>query len=430
MALALSALLSGAAVSAIPSSPVDQTTVPHYFGPYPNWANSPLTVPDATVTITGDGSGAQAQANIGRDGSITGIEVTNPGHGYTNASIAISGSGTGAAASAHIVSKGTVVTLAVAKHGSGYTAPYVRFRDIPRFGRGDTGSGATATAYGVVDSLRLTNGGFGYTAPTVNFDLPNDPNGVQATGHVTKDSNGTITSIVLDNPGSGYSIAPGANIIDGTQFAPATHDPATFKEATATATLSISSATLDTFGLGYTRPPAMFIADRGGKGGTGRGATASASINSGTITSINVTNPGSGYVSPGGIRKFVDTLPGLTPAGVNDLGQYIPVAQPDQTTFSNTDYYVIAVVQHREKMHSDLPPTLMREYVQLSTSVVAGKQVALQTDLVDGTSVPTLMPDGSQAHAVDDPHYLGPMIVAREGPRSEGRVLQPPADGH
>ncbi len=37
---------------AAPLSPVDQTKVPHYFGPYPNWANSPLTQPDATVTIT------------------------------------------------------------------------------------------------------------------------------------------------------------------------------------------------------------------------------------------------------------------------------------------------------------------------------------------------------------------------------------------
>jgi len=29
-----------------PTSPVDETKVPHYFGPYPNWANSPLTLPD------------------------------------------------------------------------------------------------------------------------------------------------------------------------------------------------------------------------------------------------------------------------------------------------------------------------------------------------------------------------------------------------
>ncbi len=28
----------------------------------------------------------------------------------------------------------------------------------------------------------------------------------------------------------------------------------------------------------------------------------------------------------GGMRKFVDTLPGLNEAGANNLGQYIPVA--------------------------------------------------------------------------------------------------------
>ncbi|MHB8059719.1 MAG: multicopper oxidase domain-containing protein [Gaiellaceae bacterium] len=228
------------------------------------------------------------------------------------------------------------------------------------------------------------------------------------------DAGGTVTSLVLDNPGSGYSTAPGVRILDGTRFAPATHDPAIFKEATATATLSIDTVALKTFGLGYTRPPAMIVTDKAGRGGTGRGATVAASINDGAITAINVTHSGVGYLSPGGIRKFVDTLPGLTPAGINDLGQYLPVAQADKTTFANTDYYVIAVVQHREKMHSDLPASLVREYVQLSTSVVPGDQVQLQTDLVDGTSEPTLMPDGSQAVAVDNPHYLGPVIVAQK----------------
>ena len=46
------------AAPAAPASAVDQTKVPHYFGPYPNWANSPLTLPDATVTI--DPAGAPA----------------------------------------------------------------------------------------------------------------------------------------------------------------------------------------------------------------------------------------------------------------------------------------------------------------------------------------------------------------------------------
>ena len=412
LALALSAL-SGGASAAAPSSPVDQSKVPHYFGPYPNWANSPLASNKVTVAISGDGTGAKADATVGANGSITAITVTDPGHGYSNATVAVSGSGTGAAASPHIVSQGSLASIAVLKPGLGYKDPVVKFRNIPRPGVTYIGSGAAASAYGIVDRVRLIYGGRGYTFPTVQFDLPSDPHGVMATGHAQKDANGAITSVVIDNPGTGYSTAPGIKILDGTQFAPASHDPAIFVPAVATATLSISSVNLNTFGIGYKKPPAMIIADQAGKGGTGRGSMVAGTIEKGTINSITVTSPGSGYIT-GGIRKFVDTLPGLGPTGANDLGQYLPVAQPDKTTFPNTDYYVIAVVQHREKMHSDLPPTLLREYVQLSTGVVAGNHVALQTDRLDGTSVPTTMPDGSQAYGVDNPHYLGPVIVAQK----------------
>ncbi|CAG0990120.1 multicopper oxidase domain-containing protein [Geobacter sp.] len=139
----------------------------------------------------------------------------------------------------------------------------------------------------------------------------------------------------------------------------------------------------------------------------------------------------------GGIKKFQDGLPGLcdprvtAPAAgnctdaTNNLGQYIPLAVPDTTTFTTAngfadeaDYYVIAVVQHRERMNSSLPAqgTLLREYVQLQTPANAdapwNKKIPLMTDLPDGTSVPTLMPDGTPAIAVDNPHYLGPVIAA------------------
>ena len=70
----------------------------------------------------------------------------------------------------------------------------------------------------------------------------------------------------------------------------------------------------------------------------------------------------------GGMRKFVDTLPGLSfasasPVTGNDLGQYIPVAFADTTSFTGTatnpsaDYYEIGLVQYREQMHADLPNT-------------------------------------------------------------------------
>ena len=130
------------------------------------------------------------------------------------------------------------------------------------------------------------------------------------------------------------------------------------------------------------------------------------------------TNPGAGYLTPG-IRKFVDTLPGLTPAGANTFadgspGNYIPVAVADTTTYPGTDYYEIALVQYRQKFHSDLPATLLRGYVQLSTSVVPGAQIPLTNANLDPATAaaPALLPSGAQAIGVDQPRYLGPTIVA------------------
>ncbi|MBI3475232.1 MAG: choice-of-anchor D domain-containing protein [Acidobacteria bacterium] len=87
-----------------------------------------------------------------------------------------------------------------------------------------------------------------------------------------------------------------------------------------------------------------------------------------------------GVVLGGGIRKFVDTLPGLN--SPNNLGQQIPVAVPDKATFPGSDYYEIGLVQYTERLHSDLPPTTLRGYVQLN---------------------------GGNPN----PQYLGPLIVAQ-----------------
>jgi FtsP/CotA-like multicopper oxidase with cupredoxin domain len=88
-----------------------------------------------------------------------------------------------------------------------------------------------------------------------------------------------------------------------------------------------------------------------------------------------------------GIRKFVDSLPGLGAASANDLGQYIPVAVPDTTAYSGSDYYVIGLVEYTQKLHKDLPATKLRGYVQLNDA---------------GTVQMT------------PPSYLGPAIVAQK----------------
>ena len=111
------------------------------------------------------------------------------------------------------------------------------------------------------------------------------------------------------------------------------------------------------------------------------------------------------------LRKFVDALPGLGPTQANGLGQYIPLAVPDKTTYAGSDYYEIAVVEYKEQMHSDLPATTNRGYVQLSTANVPGLQYPLT--YLDGT--PILKGDGTPALAVDKPHYLGPAILSDSG---------------
>jgi FtsP/CotA-like multicopper oxidase with cupredoxin domain len=77
----------------------------------------------------------------------------------------------------------------------------------------------------------------------------------------------------------------------------------------------------------------------------------------------------SGNVVPGtGIRKFVDSLPGLGYANRNNLGQYIPVAVPDTTTYPGCDYYEIELGRYTEKLGSDIPTTTLQGYRQTNSS--------------------------------------------------------------
>jgi hypothetical protein len=193
---------------------------------------------------------------------------------------------------------------------------------------------------------------------------------------------------------------------------------------------AIGSITVDAGGVNYFNPT-ITIDD---VYRTGLGATATPTVVGGVITKITVTAGGNGYTAPvviitdvfgtgaaatanlggpltGGIRKFVDSLPGVGETNANNLGNYIPLAIPDSNTFPGSDYYEIALVRYTQKMHTDLPATLMQGYVQLQTAdnFAVSKHVQLKNP--DGSNI--LMPSGAQAIAVDTPHYLGPIILSQ-----------------
>ncbi len=91
------------------------------------------------------------------------------------------------------------------------------------------------------------------------------------------------------------------------------------------------------------------------------------SFGPGSASAIPVTTPGSvpdywetaNWAFSPPLTKFVDGLPGLCGAagGTNSLGQCIPIAEPDTTTYPGSDYYEIEVVQFREQMHSESGPS-------------------------------------------------------------------------
>jgi hypothetical protein len=82
-------------------------------------------------------------------------------------------------------------------------------------------------------------------------------------------------------------------------------------------------------------------------------------------------NPAVDYTLPNfsqspNIRKFKDTLPGLSVANKNNLGQYIPVAAADVNTYPGSDFYDITCKQFTLRMSSDLnAPTTIRGYAQV-----------------------------------------------------------------
>jgi FtsP/CotA-like multicopper oxidase with cupredoxin domain len=78
------------------------------------------------------------------------------------------------------------------------------------------------------------------------------------------------------------------------------------------------------------------------------------------------------------------------------------------------DEYVIGLVQYHTSFSTDLPPTLVRGYVQLETAANVGisQHFPVVNELLNGSSVPVLKSDGTQWLAVTPPQFLGPVIGA------------------
>lgn len=203
----------------------------------------------AAVTFTGGGgTGAAATITTGANGTITGINFTNQGSGYTSVPALSAATGTGAVIQGSLNNTGT------------YTS----------------GSLSSTTV--------LLTGGTLY-GPSVTTASANTTPAV-IVGNCT--STGTITSYTVISGGSGYLAGATGTITTGITISGASGSGAAITSIAVTSGV-ITSVTAGATGSGYC--PITTV------GGGGTGVTGFATTSAGAVTAVTLTNVGSGFTS-------------------------------------------------------------------------------------------------------------------------------------
>jgi phage tail sheath protein FI len=142
------------------------------------------------VTITGDGTGAEAIVKV-VGGEIVDIDIVKAGYQYTQATVAIvDDAGSGAAATATLADGG-VVGVTVAEGGSNYLTPIATVS-------GD-GTGAvleTVVVNGQVTRVAVVNPGTGYTQATVTLTEAADGAGASASAIIGTVANPVVAELL------------------------------------------------------------------------------------------------------------------------------------------------------------------------------------------------------------------------------------------
>ena len=183
-----------------------------------NFVNNSYT---QSFTMIGSGTTATASISSILNGAVNQITVTNRGNSYTSTpTVTLSKSpGVTAVGIATLISglfdfcsdskeSSKVQGIEIANPGSGYTkSPMVAI-----FGGKGSGAKATATiADGVLGTITISNGGSGYiSAPTVNI-IGSASTEASAVATIT---DGVVTAIRFTNAGVGYTEVPQITISD------------------------------------------------------------------------------------------------------------------------------------------------------------------------------------------------------------------------
>jgi FtsP/CotA-like multicopper oxidase with cupredoxin domain len=280
----------------MPASPTDQSKVPHYFGPWPNWANSQVTLPDVEVAINAAAlpvapilvGGPLIARQYATDNTVGGANSGTPGQG----------------------------TVLVINPTALPTGTLVNFQTYTQTGTTFDSPGNTFSAY-VLRPTGIANE-YGIVYDSGPLTVPAEADGVHTWPVSVAVQQGDVIGfygqgIPLDMTGTDVvfypvdaaptnpfvtatlpSIAPRAYSFGATVQPPNGAAPGSGAKATATigANGAVTSLTLTNPGSGYLAAEVVFT-------GAGGGASATATVqNSGAVTSVTVLTPGAGYTQP------------------------------------------------------------------------------------------------------------------------------------
>jgi hypothetical protein len=175
------------------------------------------TAPPAVKIISGSGAGAKATTNINAQGEVTSINVTAGGAGYrSNVRVVVNinappaGGATAKAGVVTLSAAGAITNIAVAGGGAGYKKPPAI---VIKGGNSEATATAAISALGAVTAINMTSTGSGYHhGITVDIDPPPAPGRKATAGGVSFTSAGAVSGIAIANAGSGYVAAPAVHI--------------------------------------------------------------------------------------------------------------------------------------------------------------------------------------------------------------------------
>ena len=299
------------------------TTQPFYFNTLTNVTGTGATVTPSlgigSVTVTGIGTGyltlpgIAVTANDGVTGgggivttrsfgiSSNCVSIANSGSGYTNSIPSVLFNPPGGGGTAAVATLGVGISaISVTTLSNGYTTkPAITFSG----GSGGTGLAATVTNI-IVSDVSISNAGYGYTAS----DLPLIP--TFSNVGIAGSTGFGIYSVTLTKPGLGYTVTPSVSISTSATLGSAS-------DATITPTLGYDSSFDLPPGPGYGGVQVYYIQPQStntftistNANGTGPIVLGYSTSNSpsaivgGEVTSVVVTEPGSGYVA-GDVIEF------------------------------------------------------------------------------------------------------------------------------